>query len=312
MADQQVSGAREADALRLEGNEHFRQKRFNKAVHTYSRALELDVTAILIANRAQAYLKMGSYERAASDANEALRLDPKLAKALFRRAVALEHLKLYARAVDDLERLLQLDPQNSEASKMLERLKGQRDVEVLELTSFTKSEPLQSTTPLRNVEIKKRLKADENEMRTMNLNQTRVDDEKLTEEIEVNGENVVIPEPPKSFMEFYGNSIELKEKPKVFGAYFLSIPTYDFNAIFGDLLEPETLASIVRALNVMDDVKPAALESLLALSKVNRFDLCVLMVADEIREDLLSFLRRFGVEKADEIQRVRSAFLISD
>jgi tetratricopeptide (TPR) repeat protein len=48
----------EAEALRLEGNEHFKQKRFNKAVHCYSQALDIEVTPLMLSNRAQAYLNM--------------------------------------------------------------------------------------------------------------------------------------------------------------------------------------------------------------------------------------------------------------
>ena len=48
----------EAEALRLEGNEHFKQHRFNNALNSYSKALELEVTPVLLSNRAQTYLKM--------------------------------------------------------------------------------------------------------------------------------------------------------------------------------------------------------------------------------------------------------------
>jgi hypothetical protein len=50
--------ASEAEALKLEGNEHFKQKRFNKAVYCYTQALEKEVTPILLSNRAQTYLKL--------------------------------------------------------------------------------------------------------------------------------------------------------------------------------------------------------------------------------------------------------------
>lgn len=58
------------------------------------------------------------------DASEALRLDPENQKALFRRALAADKLKLCGRAAKDLVKLLELDSSNAEASQMLQRLKG--------------------------------------------------------------------------------------------------------------------------------------------------------------------------------------------
>lgn len=48
----------DCEALRQEGNEHFKAKRFNNAVKSYSKALELAPSAVLLSNRAQAYLKL--------------------------------------------------------------------------------------------------------------------------------------------------------------------------------------------------------------------------------------------------------------
>jgi tetratricopeptide (TPR) repeat protein len=59
-----------------------------------------------------------------SDCTEALLRDPKLVKALYRRALALEKLNFYGRAQNDLKNLLKLDPKNSEAVEMLKRLEG--------------------------------------------------------------------------------------------------------------------------------------------------------------------------------------------
>ncbi|KAI6232800.1 Exocyst complex component 5 [Aphelenchoides fujianensis] len=320
-----TAGAKEADALRLEGNDHFRQGRFNRAVLAYTQALELHVTPVLIANRAQAYLKMGSYERAISDATEALRRDPRFAKALFRRAAALEQLGLFGRARSDLERLLALDAANSEATAMLGRVKDKVDVEILDLTVFSKTEPLQSTAPLRSVEIRERRPPTAAELERISLNQAaRPEDDKVEKEKpadtserkdeanEANVEEEELLPPPRSFMDFYTNAMEMTAAPKRFAVYFLSIPTADFDAIFGDSLEPQMIATIVRSLRAVDAPTPAALQSLLALSKVNRFDLCVLMAADEIREDLLAYLRRFGTENADEIARIRGAYFLDE
>ena len=44
----------------LQGNEYFKQKKFNEAIECYSRSIALSPTAVTHANRAMAYLKIKS------------------------------------------------------------------------------------------------------------------------------------------------------------------------------------------------------------------------------------------------------------
>lgn len=62
MASSSSTTSSEAEALKNEGNEHFKQKRFNKAVYCYSQALEKEVNPVLLSNRAQAYLKLERWD----------------------------------------------------------------------------------------------------------------------------------------------------------------------------------------------------------------------------------------------------------
>lgn len=42
----------------LQGNEYFKQKKFNEAIDCYSRSIALSPTAVAYANRGMAYLKI--------------------------------------------------------------------------------------------------------------------------------------------------------------------------------------------------------------------------------------------------------------
>lgn len=78
---------RSAQALREEGNEHFRAGRHREARRAYTEALAEDPTsAVLLSNRAAACLMLGDWEAAAQDALEAVRRDPSNAKACERVA----------------------------------------------------------------------------------------------------------------------------------------------------------------------------------------------------------------------------------
>ena len=44
--------------LNLQGNEYFKQKKFNEAIECYSRSIALSPTTVAYANRAMAYLKI--------------------------------------------------------------------------------------------------------------------------------------------------------------------------------------------------------------------------------------------------------------
>jgi hypothetical protein len=62
-------------ALRLkeQGNKLLSNFKFAMAAEKYTEAINLNCTAILLANRAQALIKLESYGLAISDANEAIR-----------------------------------------------------------------------------------------------------------------------------------------------------------------------------------------------------------------------------------------------
>jgi protein unc-45 len=83
--------------LRLEGNEAFKGTAWLQAVQCYTKALDLhpeqdSARAVLLKNRAAAYLKLEKFNKVVKDCDEAIEICPTDPKALFRRASALETL----------------------------------------------------------------------------------------------------------------------------------------------------------------------------------------------------------------------------
>uniref|UniRef100_A0A6B2G1X2 protein-serine/threonine phosphatase n=1 Tax=Myxobolus squamalis TaxID=59785 RepID=A0A6B2G1X2_MYXSQ len=97
--------------LNQTAGEKVKEKYYNDAIKLYTQSIELDPNnAKYYANRSFCYEKTECYGLAISDANAAIKIDPDMFKALFRRATAnlsIGHLKL---ALDDFTHLLKLYP----------------------------------------------------------------------------------------------------------------------------------------------------------------------------------------------------------
>ena len=125
------SNTDEAKALELKdhGNAQLKIGHFLEAINFYSEALEYSPTnAVILSNRAQAYIKVENYGLAMADADAALEADPTYAKAYYRRGsaqFALGHLK---DAKKDFRKVCQLNPkskgtkENSDDIKELDRI----------------------------------------------------------------------------------------------------------------------------------------------------------------------------------------------
>lgn len=115
--------ANEGQALKLKdlGNVQLVQGHFLEAIGFYSDALEYSPTnAVILSNRAQAYIKVENYGLAMADATAALESDPKYAKAYYRRGssqYALGHLK---DAKKDFRKVCQLQPKSKDARAKLQ------------------------------------------------------------------------------------------------------------------------------------------------------------------------------------------------
>lgn len=108
--------------LKEEGNEFVKKGNHKKAVEKYSESLKLNKECATYTNRALCYLTLKQYKEAAQDCTEALKLDPKNVKALYRRAQALKELKDYKSSIADIKSLLKTEPKNTAALRLLQEL----------------------------------------------------------------------------------------------------------------------------------------------------------------------------------------------
>lgn len=71
----------EAENLKNEGNRLMKEEKYNEALVSYGRAISLDASnPIYYCNRAAAYSRLGDYQKAIDDCNQALRYDPNYGK----------------------------------------------------------------------------------------------------------------------------------------------------------------------------------------------------------------------------------------
>jgi len=120
----------EAMMLKEDGNEHFRNHKYEVAIASYTRAiskvtskdLPSDVAPIYN-NRAVCYQQLYQFNDMVKDCTESLKLMPdNNPKALLRRGLAYEALERYQHAMDDLRAALLLDPQNKVAQDGVNRI----------------------------------------------------------------------------------------------------------------------------------------------------------------------------------------------
>ena len=108
------------------GNAAFGRGDFHAARERYDAALALvpasdaSASAMLLANRAAARLKLGEYAAAESDASAALAKDPRYIKAYHRRACARRELGDFEGALEDYEEVVRADPTNERVQAEVE------------------------------------------------------------------------------------------------------------------------------------------------------------------------------------------------
>ena len=114
------------------------------AIGFYSEALEHSPTnAIILSNRAQAYIKVENYGLAMSDATAALESDPSYAKAYYRRGSAQFALGHYKDARKDFRKVCTMKPKDKDARKKFNACE-----KVIKAEAFSKAIMSEKTAPL--------------------------------------------------------------------------------------------------------------------------------------------------------------------
>jgi tetratricopeptide (TPR) repeat protein len=135
-AKKRRTGPRTFDQEKDDGNELYKQGKYDDAAAAYSRALALATTseqkATILSNRAAAYSQQKFYDKVMRDCNEVLEHDPELAlpstlKALIRRGLALEDAERWEEALADMQRVLAKNPTLKQASDAQVRLRRNLD-----------------------------------------------------------------------------------------------------------------------------------------------------------------------------------------
>ena len=130
--------------LKDEGNKQLVAGHFLEAIGLYSQALELAPTnAIILSNRAQAYIKVENYGLAIADATAAMESDPTYAKSYYRRGSAHFALTHYKDARKDFRQVCKLHPKDRDA-----RAKLQACEKAVKEAAFAKAIMSEMTEPL--------------------------------------------------------------------------------------------------------------------------------------------------------------------
>ncbi|XGW05824.1 hypothetical protein V3C99_016297 [Haemonchus contortus] len=137
-----VEQVESAESLKDAGNDAVKRGEYAEANDYYTEALQLtnegdkELRAALYRNRSLSRLKQDDFEGAESDATKAIEYDGADVKALYRRALAREHLDNVAAAFKDAKEALRLSPKDKSISELLQRLVIANNEKVKKATSM--------------------------------------------------------------------------------------------------------------------------------------------------------------------------------
>ncbi|CAN0887085.1 Stress-induced-phosphoprotein 1, partial [Linum grandiflorum] len=110
-------------SLKDQGNEFFKAGNFLKAAALYTQAIKLDPSnPTLYSNRAAAFLQLVKLNKALTDAETTVKLNPQWEKGYFRKGCVLEAMERYDDALASFQEALQYNPQSAEVSRKIKRI----------------------------------------------------------------------------------------------------------------------------------------------------------------------------------------------
>ncbi|XP_032228420.1 small glutamine-rich tetratricopeptide repeat-containing protein alpha [Nematostella vectensis] len=102
-----------AEELKNEGNQLMKEEKFQEAINSYSRAIELDNTnSVYPCNRAAAYSKLGEHQKAIEDCQRAIKLDPRYGKAFGRMGLSYQSINNLEKAKESYIKAIEMEPDN--------------------------------------------------------------------------------------------------------------------------------------------------------------------------------------------------------
>lgn len=115
-----LNNTRSVGRARTRGNDLFKSERYTEACAAYGEGLRRDSSnSVLYCNRAACWYKLGQWEKAVDDCNQALTFQPHYTKALLRKAASNTKLERWVEAVRDYEVLRKALPYDSEVAESL-------------------------------------------------------------------------------------------------------------------------------------------------------------------------------------------------
>jgi tetratricopeptide (TPR) repeat protein len=133
-----------------QGNTDSNAGEYDKAITDYNEAIRLDPNSILaFIGGGDAYTNKGDYDRALADYNEAIRLDPKSALALSDRGVAYANKGDYDKALADHNEAIRLDSKSAHAFRnrgVVYAYKGDNDRAIADFNEAIRLDPKSALT----------------------------------------------------------------------------------------------------------------------------------------------------------------------
>ncbi|CAK68371.1 unnamed protein product (macronuclear) [Paramecium tetraurelia] len=140
-----------AEELKKKGNYYYADKNFEEAISQYTEALELvQDSAVLLLNRAIAYIKIYKFQQAIVDCSKFLEIAQNkeerftqsidsFFKAHLRRALAYYKTGQLQKALQDVEQAIQIDPNDKEAQRLKDDVKHYLNIEFMDKQNKTDS-----------------------------------------------------------------------------------------------------------------------------------------------------------------------------
>lgn len=99
--------------LKQQGDKAYASRDFGSAIERYSEALEIAEDAVVLSNRSATHAQKQNHEKALSDAQRAMKLQPSWPRLYHRCGHSLFHLGRFTEAIKSFEAGLKLDPEDS-------------------------------------------------------------------------------------------------------------------------------------------------------------------------------------------------------